>query len=88
VILVYDSTQAQTFSNIRNWLKQIDQNADEDIMRILVANKSDMPEQEVESREGQELATSHRMEFYQTSAKTGENVESMFEDIAFKVMTK
>ena len=24
VILVYDSTQAQTFSNIRNWLKQID----------------------------------------------------------------
>jgi len=44
VILVYDSTQAQTFSNIRNWLKQIDQNADEDIMRILVANKSDMPE--------------------------------------------
>ena len=28
VLLVYDSTQAQTFSNIRNWLKQIDQNAD------------------------------------------------------------
>ena len=43
VILVYDSTQAQTFSNIRNWLKQIDQNADADIMRILVANKSDLP---------------------------------------------
>ena len=57
-------------------------------MRILVANKSDLPEQEVEAREGQELAASHRMEFYQTSAKTGENVESMFEDIAFKVMTK
>ena len=28
------------------------------------------------------------MEFYATSAKSGENVENMFEDIAFKVMTK
>lgn len=56
VILVYDSTQAQTFSNIRNWLKQIDNNADVDIMRILVANKCDLPDQEVEVSEGQELA--------------------------------
>ena len=57
-------------------------------MRILVANKSDLPEQEVESREAEELAAQHNMEFYKTSAKTGENVETMFEDIAFKVMTK
>ena len=28
------------------------------------------------------------MEFYQTSAKTGENVDTMFEDIAFKVQAK
>ena len=57
-------------------------------MRILVANKSDLPDQEVEASEAQALADQHRMEFYQTSAKTGQNVESMFEDVAFKVMTK
>ena len=73
---------------MQNWLKQIDQNADGDIMRILVANKSDLPDQEVDIREGRELAEKHRLEFYATSAKTGENVENMFEDIAFKVMTK
>ena len=28
------------------------------------------------------------MEFYVTSAKSGENVENMFEDLAFKAMTK
>ena len=88
VILVYDASQAQTFSNVRNWLKQIDQNADSDIMRILVANKTDLPNLEVEESEGRALAEQHRMEFYATSAKTGENVENMFEDIAFKVMTK
>ena len=88
VILVYDASQAQTFSNVRNWLKQIDQNADGDIMRILVANKTDLPNLEVEESEGRALAEQHRMEFYATSAKTGLNVENMFEDIAFKVMTK
>ena len=88
VILVYDSSQAQTFQNIRNWLKQIEQNADENIMRILVGNKSDLPDQEVDPKEAQALADQHRMEFYSVSAKSGENVESMFEDIAFKVMTK
>ena len=57
-------------------------------MRILVANKSDLPDQEVDPKDAQTLADQHHMEFYQTSAKSGENVETMFEDIAFKVMTK
>ena len=57
-------------------------------MRILVANKTDLPNLEVEEAEGRALAEQHRMEFYATSAKTGANVENMFEDIAFKVMTK
>jgi len=57
-------------------------------MRILVANKNDLPNLEVEESEGRALAEQHRMEFYTTSAKTGDNVENMFEDIAFKVMTK
>ena len=57
-------------------------------MRILVANKSDLPDPQVDKSEGQALAAEHRMEFYQTSAKTGENVDTMFEDIAFKVQAK
>ena len=37
-------------------MKQIDQNADGDIMRILVANKTDLPNLEVEESEGRALA--------------------------------
>ena len=44
-------------------------------MKILVANKSDLPDSQVDKAEGQALAAQHKMEFYQTSAKTGENVE-------------
>ena len=57
-------------------------------MKILVANKSDIPEQEIPEAEGQALADEHKMEFYTTSARTGANIENMFEDIAFKVMTR
>ena len=42
----------------------------------------------MDESEGRALAEQYRMEFYKTSAKTGENVDTMFEDLAFKVMTK
>ena len=57
-------------------------------MKILVANKSDLPNQDVSESEGRALAEEHGMEFYTTSAKTGENVDNMFEDIAFKALTR
>ena len=52
VILVYDCSAASTFTNVSTWLKQIDQNADADITRILVANKCDLPNPEVTEAEG------------------------------------
>ena len=38
------------------WLKQIDQNAEQDITKILVANKLDVVNQEVTEEEGRALA--------------------------------
>lgn len=43
ILLVYDCTQDITFQNVTNWLKQIDSHASEDVIKILVANKTDLP---------------------------------------------
>lgn len=43
ILLVYDCTQDSTFQNVTNWLKQIDSHASEDVIKILVANKTDLP---------------------------------------------
>jgi len=43
IILVFDVTQDITFNNITNWLKQIESHASEDVVKILVANKTDLP---------------------------------------------
>ena len=98
VLLVYDSTDPMSFNNVRNWLKQIEQNAEPDILKILVGNKKDLLENMKESgddssmyideAQGRKLAEEFNMEFYQTSAETGENVEGMFSDVCSKVITK
>ncbi len=42
VILVYSVTDLKSFQNVQKWIEQIKQNADRDVIVILVANKSDL----------------------------------------------
>lgn len=39
---MYDVSEESSFSNVRNWMRQIDQNAAENVNRILIGNKSDV----------------------------------------------
>ena len=82
IILVYDCTEEQTFNNIQNWLKQIDQHASSNVAKVLVANKCDRSDKCVESERGKALATQHGLQFFETSAKTGQNVQEVFHQIA------
>ena len=76
ILLVYDCTDENTFNNITNWLSQIDQHALPNVQKVLVANKTDMPEgdKKVDSSRGQALADQHGLTFFESSAKTGVNV--------------
>ena len=42
ILLVYDVSDETSFLNVRNWMRQIDQNAAENVNRILIGNKSDV----------------------------------------------
>ena len=42
VILVYDCGERITFNSVVNWMKQIDEHAEKGIVKVLVANKSDL----------------------------------------------
>ena len=82
IILVYDCTDQQTFNNISNWLKQIEQHANSNVAKVLVANKCDRPDKVIESERGRALAEQHGLKFFETSAKTGLNVAEVFHQIA------
>jgi Ras-related protein Rab-1A len=45
VIITFDVTNRQTFSNVKNWLDSIYQHADPNIVKALVGNKIDLADQ-------------------------------------------
>jgi GTPase SAR1 family protein len=49
---------------------------------VLIANKCDRPDKVIESERGKALAEQHGLSFFETSAKTGQNVNEVFSHIA------
>ncbi|XP_064625110.1 ras-related protein Rab-37-like isoform X2 [Lineus longissimus] len=83
LLLLYDVTSKPSFDNIRAWLSEINEYAQDDVVIMLLGNKADMTEGRVIKREeGEKLARDHNVAFMETSAKTGMNVELAFMAIA------
>ncbi|PRP76461.1 GTP-binding protein Ypt1 [Planoprotostelium fungivorum] len=84
IIVVYDVTDKVSFSNVKQWLGEIDRYACQSVNRLLVGNKADLKEKKVvDMAEAKEFADTLRISFLETSAKSSENVEE-----AFLTMTK
>ncbi|CAF2580616.1 unnamed protein product [Rotaria sp. Silwood2] len=89
ILLVYDRTDASSFQNIARWMRNIDENAPDDVIRILVGNKSDLHDRLIVStHEGKLLADKFRVDFFETSAKsdTSPTVSKMFYFLTEKLL--
>ena len=81
IVIVYDVTDSASFDHVKSWMNDIDKFAKEGVFKILVGNKSDLVEQRKISKEkGKQLADSYGIPFIETSAKSSENIEKLFED--------
>jgi small GTP-binding protein len=88
-LIVYDITKKESFENVQNWLGDIRSYADEDVGLLLIGNKVDMVDQrQVQTEEGQEWATKLGMSFLETSAKSGQGVESAFVTLVEQLFEK
>ena len=90
ILLVYDVTDEASFNNVSNWMRQIDQNAAENVNRILIGNKSDVSshERQVTFEQGQNLADNYGIKFFETSAKENHNVDKAFYSIACDIVDR
>ncbi|KMZ73255.1 GTP-binding protein YPTM1 [Zostera marina] len=79
IIIVYDVTEMETFINVKQWLKEINNYASDTVRKVLVGNKCDMLENRaVKTEEAKAFADSLGIPFIETSAKDAINVEQAF----------
>lgn len=55
-------------------------------MKVLVANKIDLPNRVIETERGEQLAQEYGLAFYETSARTGVNINELFHHMAQSIM--
>ncbi|XP_006797100.1 ras-related protein Rab-26-like [Neolamprologus brichardi] len=83
LLLLYDVTNKASFDNIRAWLTEIHEYAQQDVVVMLLGNKADVTHDRVVKREeGEKLAKEFGVPFMETSAKSGLNVELAFTAVA------
>ncbi|XP_074658091.1 EF-hand calcium-binding domain-containing protein 4B-like isoform X2 [Tubulanus polymorphus] len=89
VLLMYDVTSESSFTNVRNWILSVQEGVEYGTVLVLVGNKLDLLEDEenrsVKERDGQKLAEEYDALFYETSAKSGINVQESIEAMARKL---
>jgi Ras-related protein Rab-5C len=85
-LVVYDITSAESFTGAQNWITELQTSGSEDIVIGLAGNKMDLESQrEVKTETAADFAHDRGCIFFETSAKTGENVAQIFSEIAKKL---
>ena len=81
ILLMYDVSKKDTFKHIKTWIKDIQTNignAMDKIAIIVIGNKSDLPEKEVDKKDVEEFENNMKLKIIEASAKENKNVnESM-----------
>ncbi|CAJ1009669.1 ADP-ribosylation factor family/Ras of Complex, Roc, domain of DAPkinase/Gtr1 [Leishmania naiffi] len=89
IIIVYDTTDMESFNNVKTWLSEIDKYASENVNKILVGNKCDLvTKKAVDTQMAKDFADSLGIPFLETSAKNSTNVEEAFIQMASGIKTR
>lgn len=83
--IVFDLTDEGTFKTIKGWLETIKNYAGDKVVKIILGNKSDFDERKVSESDIQTLLREVNLPYFQTSAKSGENIKEAFEFMAKEI---
>lgn len=86
-IVVYDVTSLDSFNRAKKWVQELQRQGNPNMVMTLAGNKADLTaKRKVEPEEAQAYATENGLFFIETSAKTAQNVNELFYDIAKRVL--
>lgn len=85
-LLLFDITNRDSFEDINEWLELIN-NASGKIIKFLIASKCDLDDWEVSKEEVLKFQKDNKLDtFVETSAKTGKNVDIVFNNIGKSII--
>ncbi|EGV93240.1 Ras-related protein Rab-22A [Cricetulus griseus] len=85
-IIVYDITKEETFSTLKNWVRELRQHGPPSIVVAIAGNKCDLTDvREVMERDAKDYADSIHAIFVETSAKNAININELFIEISRRI---
>ena len=87
ILLVYDISDKDSFDAMPNWIKEVKEVLNKEVVFALIGNKMDLESQrKISYEEGKKLAEKNNFVFQEVSAKTGKNFENLFEVQIFETV--
>ncbi|CAD8110231.1 unnamed protein product [Paramecium primaurelia] len=88
VLLCYDCSSMQSFNGVEQWVQEVNNNSNENVVIALVCNKIDLQERQVSSIQGRQYAVDHGYLYAEVSALKGLGVQQLFRDIALEIIKR
>ena len=90
IVVVFSLETLDSFYNVNKWIEEIQNNNSEDSILVLIGNKCDLTQPRVVPRELiDDCCKKYGIEnYFETSAKTGENVHETFKDLVTQLFKK
>ncbi|KAL2635311.1 hypothetical protein R1flu_006790 [Riccia fluitans] len=82
-IIVYDITNPESFKRAKAWVQELQSQGSSSLVMALAGNKADLEEKrKIQPEDAQAYAEENGLFFMETSAKTAQNVNEIFYEIA------
>ena len=87
VLIIYDITNEKSYNNLKTWVQLIREDCGSHMQIIIVGNKCDLDsERKINQEEVLKYARKEKIEYIETSCKTGENVQKAVKTICEKIL--
>ena len=89
LMIVYDVKNKESFEDLKYWIQSIENNINiqnKNIPAIIIGNKIDLNEREVDKNEAEQFAKSKDYKYFEVSAKSGQGIDESIKYLIKKVI--